>query len=245
MKRLLIIAAFAIVLFLVGCAVFQRKLLYYPTHHGRGEGLSPWKYQGKTIGFAREVAAPHNVWLMLHGNAGEAGDRQYALDSFSKDDSVYILEYPGYGGRPGAPSLSSINRAAAEGYRLLRSKFPATPVCVAGESLGTGPASTLAMLPHPPDKIVLITPFDVLAHVASYHFPYLPARLLLLDNWNNAKALHKFPGRVEIFAAHDDSVIPPRFARALAAAHPSIVFHEIPGDHNDWSRGSKVSIRNP
>lgn len=232
-------------LLLAGYALFQRKLLYYPTHHRDTNGLSEWRQLGEVIGYAREVPAPRNVWLMMHGNAGQASDRVYALASFSRQDSVYILEYPGYGSRPGSPSMASFNKAAEEGYRTLRARFPHTPVCAVGESVGSGPASALAGESPPPDRIVLITPFDLLSRVANYHFPYLPARLVLRDNWNNVQALKGYRGPVEIFGARDDTIIPVRFARALAENVAAATFHEIPGGHNEWAVAGRVEIRNP
>jgi len=230
---------------IAGCGSVQRKLLYYPSHSATTNGLTEWKSGDRVIGCARIMPQPGNVWLMVPGNAGQAADRVYALPSFSRDDSVYILEYPGFGLRDGSPSLASINTAAKEAYDLLRTQFPATPVCVVGESIGTGPACWLASQSRPPDKLVLVVPFDVLAAVAKDHYPFLPASLLLRDNWNNVEALRDYAGSLEIFAADHDGVIPGSHAKALAASKSQAVFHEFTGGHNSWSRDGRVRIRNP
>ena len=222
-----------------------RQLLYFPTHHSRDNGLSEWRYQGETIGFMRPVENPGNVWLMTHGNGGQASDRAYAIPSFSRDDAVYILEYPGYGQRRGSPSRDAFDRAAKQAYLLLRKMYPTTPVCVVGESIGSGPASYLATVQPPPDKIVLVVPFDKLHRVGQYHYPFLPVRLLLSDDWDNVAALKGYRGKVEIFGASHDEVIPIPFARALAESRPATVFHEIDGGHNDWATPGRVRIRNP
>jgi len=245
MMRILSLLLAAISLFVLACIVFQRKLLYYPTHHHEANGLSQWRHGGQSIGYAREVQSPDNVWLMVHGNGGQASDRAYALSSFSGRDAIFILEYPGYGARAGSPSMKAFDAAAKEAYRALRSRYPGTPVCVAAESLGSGPASALANVPDPPDKIVLIVPFDTLPRVAAHHFPLIPARLFLLDDWNNIEALGGYRGPVEIFAARDDEIIPIAHARALAESKPLAVFHEIAGGHNDWADNGRVKIHNP
>jgi len=245
MLRILIFIALCFLTMVLGCAVFQRKLLYYPTNDNEVHGLDVWQHDGRLIGYARELASPVNVWLLLHGNGGQASDRVYALSSFSGRDALFILEYPGYGKRPGSPSMTSINEAAIEAYELLRLRFPQTPLCVVGESIGSGPATVLATTPRPPAKIVLIVPFDVLARVVAHHYPFLPASLLLRDNWNNIKALEGYKGPVEIFGARDDRIIPIEHARVLAAAIPGAIFHEIDGGHNDWAVRGRVSIRNP
>lgn len=230
---------------ILGYALFQRKLLYFPTHHHENHGLSEWRHAGQLIGYAREVSSPGTVWLMLHGNGGQASDRAYALPSFSSRDSLFILEYPGYGLRPGSPSMEAFNSAARLAYEKLRSRFPHTPVCVVGESIGSGPASALALNPQPPDKIVLIVPFDMLSRVAADHVPFIPTSLILRDNWNNIGSLAGYGGTVEIFAARDDTIIPVAHAKALADSKPSSRFHEIDGGHNDWAEKGRVVIRNP
>lgn len=149
MFAILIIGLFCAIL-VFGCQSLQRSALFYPTHNDGDGGLARWTHDGALIGFAREVPEPENVWLMLHGNGGQAADRVYALGAFSPRDSVFIMEYPGYGKRPGKPSRGSFDAAALAAYQLLRARFPGKPVCVAAESIGSGPAATLAAANPPP-----------------------------------------------------------------------------------------------
>jgi pimeloyl-ACP methyl ester carboxylesterase len=241
---LLIIAG--VLLLTVGCSsCIQRKLLYFPSHEAGNNGLVPWTNNGEIIGYARIVESPSNVWLMIHGNGGQAFDRVYALPCFSPDDSVFVLEYPGYGMRQGVPSKKAFNQAAKEAYLLLRNTYPKIPVCVVAESIGNGPACTLAALIPPPDKFVLIVPFEKLSLVARDHFPAFLVSLLLRDDWDNVESLSHYKGPIDIFGAESDTVIPVFHAKALAAAIPSAKFTLIPGGHNEWSESGRVSIRNP
>jgi pimeloyl-ACP methyl ester carboxylesterase len=222
----------------------QRAMLFYPTHYPVRSGvLAPWTDNGRVIGFSREVPAPLTIWLMMHGNAGQAADRDYVLHRMSMNDSLYILEYPGYGSRKGAPSMDAINRAASEAYRILRSRYPDHPVGVIGESIGSGPACALAREAVPPDKIVLVVPFDTLANVAARHFPFFPVRLLLKDAWDNVASLKTYTGPVEIFGALNDTIIPADHARALAAQVPGAQLIIIDSGHNDWPENDRVIIR--
>jgi pimeloyl-ACP methyl ester carboxylesterase len=230
---------------ILGCQALVRSSLFYPTHHSGDNGLTRWTHEGVLFGFARTVADPETVWLMLHGNAGQAADRVYALARFSERDAVFIMEYPGYGERPGSPSRKSFDKAALAAYENLRAQFPGKPVCVAGESIGSGPASTLARAAHPPDKLVLLTPFDEIKAVARGHVPWLPTGMMLAGSWNNVEALAGFKGPVEIFGAERDEVIPVVHARNLAASLPQAKIRIYPGGHNDWSQQPLVSIRNP
>ena len=220
----------------------QRSMLFFPTHAVPTSKLNPWSDGSRTIGYCREVPNARTVWLMMHGNAGQAADRAYVLDCMSDQDSLYVLEYPGYGRREGTPSMESMNRAASEAYQLLRTQSQHTPVCVLGESIGSGPACALARENAKPDKIVLVVPFDSLANVASRRFFFLPVRLVLRDRWDNVESLRHYPGPVEIFGATGDKIIPVEHAKALAKQIPGAHFTAIAGGHNDWSENSQVRI---
>lgn len=240
--RLVLLGLAAVLLFLLALLLLQRRLLYFPTHHTETNGLISWQINGQLSGYARVVAHPKNIWLFTHGNGGQAADRSYALPCFSPNDSVYILEYPGYGSRPGSPGKAAFDAAAAQAYAWLRRTYPAVPVCVVGESIGSGPAALLAQQARPPDKLVLVVPFDTLASVAQEHYPWLPVELLLRDRWDNIVALRGYHGQVEIFGAADDQIIPLEHARNLAKSVPQAVLHIVPGGHNDWSQSSAVRI---
>jgi hypothetical protein len=104
-KHVLRIAAipFAVYLVLVTVVYFrQRSMLFFPTHAAFSSRLTRWLDGNRTIGYCREVPNAHTVWLMMHGNAGQAADRDYVLSTLSVQDSLYVLEYPGYGFREGS-----------------------------------------------------------------------------------------------------------------------------------------------
>lgn len=102
----------------IGAIVYvsQRRMMYFPTHGTPTSRLSPWFVGGAIFGYARENEAPARVWLMLHGNGGQAAHRDYILSCVPDADAVFVLEYPGYGVRPGAPSRHSIDDAALMAY---------------------------------------------------------------------------------------------------------------------------------
>jgi uncharacterized protein len=234
---------FALYLVLVTVVYFcQRSMLFFPTHAARSTRLAPWLDGKRPIGYCRGVPNAHTIWLMMHGNAGQAADRDYVLSRMSEQDSLYVLEYPGYGLREGKPSLQSMNQAASEAYHLLRSLNPSTPVCVLGESIGSGPACALAQEKVAPDKIVLVVPFDSLASVASAQFPFLPVRLMLRDAWDNVQTLRNYAGPVDIFGATGDTIIPVEHAKTLASQIPGARFIAISGGHNGWSLNNQVKI---
>jgi hypothetical protein len=136
-----------------------------------------------------------------------------------------------------------MNQAASEAYHILRARNPNTPVCVLGESIGSGPACSLAREKIPPDKLVLVVPFDSLVTVAAQRFFFLPVRLMLRDRWNNVEALKGYAGPVEIFGAADDNIIPVEHAKNLARQIPGARFTLLMGGHNDWSSNEQVKLR--
>jgi pimeloyl-ACP methyl ester carboxylesterase len=246
LKPVLRIVGILLFVYAIACAFIyfrQRSFLFFPTHLASSSQLTPWSDGQRTIGYCREVPHPATIWLMAHGNAGQAADRAYVVPCLSGEDSLYVLEYPGYGAREGTPTLESMNCAAAEAYRLLRSRYPMTPVCVLGESIGSGPACALAREKQPPDKIVLVVPFDRLANVACRHFPCFPVRYMLWDRWDNVESLRAYAGPLQIFAAEEDTIIPMQLARSLAGQVAKAQFTPIPGGHNDWPEASEVKIR--
>jgi pimeloyl-ACP methyl ester carboxylesterase len=234
----LAVTGYMIVIVLV--FVLQRSLLYHPSHDTAAGLLKPWIVRGTIIGYAREVERPTSIWLMAHGNAGQAADREYILRCVSPHSAVYIVEYPGYGARPGNPTEATLNRAVREAYDELLARYPESGVGVIGESIGSGPACTLTGAPVPPARMVLMVPFDTLASVAAVHMPYLPVKLLLKDRWDNVAALKGYRGPITVYAARRDTIIGPDHARRLASA-VGATFHLIDSGHNDLL--SAVSLR--
>lgn len=205
-------------------AVGQRTLIYLPSRApeseliaiARSERLAPWRnLAGEIIGWHRPRLAGQepaaNRLILFHGNAGYALHRTHFIDGLESLDGgrlwqVYLFEYPGFGARSGSPSEESITEAAVAAVDSLGSD---TPIYVAGESLGSGPASALAhRLPQRLPGVLLITPYSSLPEVAGVHYPFVPVRWLLRDRWDNLAALAPYPGRLGVILAGADEVIP-------------------------------------
>ena len=180
---------------------------------------------------------------MMHGNAGQAAHRSYALAHLPESDSFFVLEYPGYGSRPGAPSKDAFNAAAEEAYEALRSQYPAAEIVAMGESIGSGPACHLATLDNPPSRIVLFTPFDTMVKLASHHAGWFPAALIIKDDWDNIEALSGFKGQLDIYGALKDQTIPISHARNLAASVEGATLIELDCDHNAWPKMENLELQ--
>lgn len=238
LKRLLVSVGgiYLVLLLLFGCTSLQRKLLYHPSHEpDQSTSLVEWKQAAESIGFYRYRSNPRRIWLLLHGNAGQAWQREYALPKFHADDAVYIMEYPGYGARAGTPGMQQFNQAALQAFDALERSYPGRSIALAGESIGSGPACYVAQQRPQVKHMVLFVPFYDLCEVAAKHVPFLPVRWLLTDKWHNGKVLANYRGSLQIYGSLNDEVIPYSQAAKLAAAVPGAKLYPLPGGHNDWS----------
>ena len=221
-------------------AMLEGTFLYFPSHDTGKSDLTNWVVDGQTIGYSRSSISSKKVWLVFHGNGGQASHRGYIAPCLPSTDSVYVMEYPGYGNRKGAPSMKSINAAAGAAYAALLREHPSSQIAVLSESLGSGPAAYVCSLENPPSRLVLIVPFDNLLSVAKEHLPFLPVSVLLRDKWDNVAALSHYTGRIDIYGAILDEVIPVAHARRLAHALPAAKYHDINCGHNDWPALVKI-----
>jgi pimeloyl-ACP methyl ester carboxylesterase len=103
-----------------------------------------------------------------------------------------------------------------------------------GESLGAAVVTELAV-EKPPGGLVLRSPFVDLAAVGRVHYPFLPVRLLLRDDFPLVSHLTGVKAPVAVVYGSGDSVVPPEQSRAVAEAAPTLKeLVELPGaDHND------------
>jgi hypothetical protein len=240
--RVLFLLVFAYLLIAGVVYVFQRSLVFHPTHFKVDSVMESWVEAGQNVGYVRAVESPAGVWLVLHGNGGQAAHREYLLEQVADDMVVYVLEYPGYGDRPGLASADNFNASAREAYAAVRELHPGIPVGLIGESIGSGPASVVASGENPPAKVVLLVPFDQFYRVAGERFPWLPVKWLLRDQWDNGAALRDYRGQIEIYAAPDDEVIPFKHARSLADKLPAARLIELSGGHNSWQWAERFEL---
>jgi uncharacterized protein len=209
-----------------GCAGFQRKMIYFPPvldsakvdRLGTSAKLERWNdSSGRPIGWKR-LSPANNAQgqvLILHGNGNGAFQCGHYVDVLQQVAplDVFIVEYPGYSDRSGAPNERSLDTSADEEFLSLSTN---SPVYLVGESLGTGVATWLAGA-HP-DRvagIVLLAPFNSLTDVAQYHAPILPVHLMLVDRFPAEKYLRTYHGPIAVLVGGEDQVVPEKFGHRL------------------------------
>jgi pimeloyl-ACP methyl ester carboxylesterase len=181
--------------------------------------------------------APRGTIVVFHGNGDTAYDRDYYADAFRpRGFRTFLYEYPGYGGRPGHPREAVIVPDARALIRELDARGLG-PVYVWGESLGSGVASSVVADPTlPVHGLVLMMPWDTLANVALYRFPWVPVRLLMHDTYDSAGNLAHFRHPVCVIRGDRDPIIPPALTLNLFAhlPNPKLMILQSGYGHGDW-----------
>ncbi|HYF05552.1 MAG TPA: alpha/beta hydrolase [Patescibacteria group bacterium] len=192
---------------------------------------SPVEYEGTRMYVHK---ATDNWVVIYHGNAGSACDRSYYLNYFSpKNFSYIIVEYAGYSNDKNSPSQSALMQNVEAANNYIKTQNPTT-ITVIGESLGTALASYHSKI-NPPNKLLLISPFDSLSRVSQSHYWFYPTSLMLLDKFPAVKWV-KGSNNVLIIQGTMDTLIPNIFGQALyeqiSGKNKSLI--KIPGaGHND------------
>lgn len=209
----------------------KANLLYFPTTSSLDGlvsladqgGMKPWKNNaGDVIGWVStpDFGVPANRCLIFHGNAGMALNRVdfvQALEALSPRGAweIYIMEYPGYGARPGTKNEESLVNAGLEAIDLLR-QADHRPVYIMGESLGSAVAAQVASRrPQQVAGMLLVTPFYNLMTVAQYHYPIFPMQVLLNGDYRSDLAVQNYSGPVAFVVAENDEVSPAEFGEKL------------------------------
>ena len=253
MKRLARLVWLVAAVFMGGC---DRSFIYYPERLAEARlrplaqaaGLEPWtNAAGERIGWKTPVRpstarSPRPAVILFHGNAGHAAQRAAYVAGFQRATEpqpwpVYLMEYPGYGSRPGEPSEPAFVHAAEEALAAL-SPIDHPRVYLAGESLGSGVACALAaQRPNRVAGLLLVTPFSSLREVARQHYPGWMVNLLLRERYDNAATLSRFTGPVAFLLAENDEIVPSELGRKLHDGYtgPKLLRVQAGQSHNTLS----------
>jgi len=222
--NLLVGALACYALFVIAAYLFQDRMLYFPQTATRGQmaqaasrqGLALWPDEGgdyRGLVSSTPPVPSQGTVLVWHGNGGTALHRSaYIQPLQALGYRVVLLEYQGYGARPGKLGEASFVADALQAAREAQAAFGG-PIYVWGESLGCGVASAVAAGAATDPELdvrgaVMHTPWDSLPRLAQRLYWYLPARWLTRDRYDNVKNLRAFPGPVAVLMADRDEVIP-------------------------------------
>ncbi|MFP6807123.1 MAG: alpha/beta hydrolase [Pseudomonadales bacterium] len=149
--------------------------------------------------------------------------------------TVYLVNYRGYGGSTGNPTEKTIYADAQLLYDKVSPQH--TGISVIGRSLGSGVATLLAST-RKIDKMVLITPYDSIRNIAQDQYPMFPIDYLLLDKFDSVSRIKSIDSSTLIIIAELDSIIPSKYSDRLIDEFPAaqVSVNVIRGaGHNDLS----------
>ena len=239
---MLLSMAVACVVLLAMIFLWQDRLLYFPTpatvERLATAELRPWPSLQDFRGLVAEPAgAVRGTAIVFHGNAGHVGNRaHYARALTPLGLRVILADYPGYGPRSGTPGETSLVTDAEQTLALAHRRHGG-PLLVVGESLGAAVAAAAAVRRRDlTTGLLLITPWDRLADVASHHYPWLPVKWVLRDRYDTSARLARFDRPVVVVVAGLDDIVPAKFGVRLHSGlgWPRHLVTIGAAGHSDW-----------
>jgi len=198
------------------------------------------------------------VVVYFPGNAGHRGYRAIELDLLSRlGADAYLVDYRGYGDNPGKPTEANLAADAQAVWRFVTTTRHVKPtqVVLLGESLGGGVATRLASelseAGTPPGGLILRSTFSSLVDTASYHYPWLPVGMFLIDRYPSAERIARVTCPVLVLHGNVDTIVPLELGKRLFEAAPAMsagaiakTFVVLPGaGHNDIQYAAREPYR--
>ena len=188
---------------------------------------------------SRRPSAERLVVLYFHGNVEAAAHNLPLADALRAAGlGVFLAEYRGYGGLPGAPSEKGL-------YAMARRRSPSWParpparVVLVGRSLGSGVAVELATR-HRVAAIVLVSAYMSIVDVGRTVAGPL-ATLVIRDRFDSLSKIARVASPVALLHGTRDDVVPVTMGRRLAAARPGPVGSRYPRRPTTIFPASRIS----
>jgi len=168
---------------------------------------------------------PTQTVLVCHGNAENAAQSSsWTGDLFRQElgADVFVFDYRGYGKSEGTPDEPGILADAEAALEWLCNKSGKSPdqIILVGHSIGGGPAVHLASKCGC-KMLVLQRTFSSLADAAQTHYPWVPVRFLMRNQYRSSEKIKTCDQ--PLFQSHGDcdTVVPIELARKLYESAPS------------------------
>jgi pimeloyl-ACP methyl ester carboxylesterase len=183
------------------------------------------------------------VVLYLHGNGGALSHRVERFRALTAGGiGLVALDYRGYGGSTGHPTESGLLIDAATAYAFTAARYSPRQIALWGESLGTGVAVALGSkaIGH----LILEAPFTSTVDIAARHYPFVPVRLLMKDQFRSDERIRSVTAPLLILHGARDSIVPIEFGQRLfELAHEPKRFVRYPdGEHDGLDAFGAVDV---
>lgn len=197
----------------------QREMIYFPVPEtttsladelhlsSGGEDLKIWHHPGRT---GRAI-------LYFGGNAENVVGNVGNFRTVFPDDSLYFMNYRGYGGSTGEPSESGLFSDAVALFDLVKETHE--EISVIGRSLGSGVAAFLAAS-RDVEQLVLVTPFDSIEKVVADRYFIFPISMLLTEKYDSLSLVPDIDSSVLVILAEEDEVVSFDRSLTLVSAFP-------------------------
>jgi len=213
--------------FLALLYVMQRRLMYFPDTArvpAASAGLPLAEYLVLNTADGERVIAwyvppqgERPLVLYLHGNGGALVHRAERFVALVRHGvGLLAIDYRGYGGSTGSPSEAGLLIDAQTAYEFAASRYPAGRIALWGESLGTGVAVELAA-ERAVARVVLEAPFTSAVDVAALHYPFVPVRALMKDQFRSDERVARIGVPLLILHGARDQVVPIELGERLFA----------------------------
>lgn len=171
---------------------------------------------------------PHQGWFLDKGkektviyHGGNAEDLSGHCEPFwnGLDTNVLLVNYRGYGrseGKPGEKELVSDCLAIYDLF-IKETGIPPEKIFLMGRSLGTGIAIQVAAA-RPAAGLILVTPYENIAAIARFQYPWLPLERLLRHTFHAIDFAPQIKIPALVVLAESDEVIPVESGRRLGEA---------------------------
>lgn len=236
-------------LVLAGMFVAQRSLIFPAP---KAFPAVPTGYQRVTFrtadgldlaGVWRAPRPGRPVVLFFHGNGDSWSGGASAMAGLAEAGyGVFLPEYRGYGGNPGKPTEQGLYLDGRAALAWLKAKgFASEKVLLVGNSIGGGTATQLAV-ESTPAALILVSPFSSLPNVVAEKFPWIPVRLLIRDQFDNAAKIDRVAAPILILHGTADGLIPHSHSERLARTNPRASLVLVPGVGHELAYGPQAQL---
>lgn len=239
MKSAISLLVFALVLVIAATALLytqQRRLIFpapsqYPQAPPPGFRLVHTQTDDRLrlSTFYRAAQTGQRTILFFHGNGDNLFGAIEATRGFTTNgNGLMLVEYRGYGGNPGSPDEAGLYRDGDAAMRWLAAEgVAARDVIVVGNSIGSGPATEMA-LRHDVAALMLVSGFSSLPDVVGEAMPFVP-RWLVRDRFDNVGKLARVRAPVFLMHGDADTLVKPANLSRLRSARPDATVVLVPG----------------
>jgi uncharacterized protein len=186
------------------------------------------------------------VVLYLHGNGGALSHRAERFRALTADGTGLVaIDYRGYGGSTGRPAETGLLIDAEAAYAFAASHYPPARIAVWGESLGTGVSVALAA-ERPIGRLVLEAPFTSAVDLAARHYPFVPVRWLMKDQFRSDLRIASVAAPLLVLHGARDMIVPIEFGERLfgLAREPKRFVRFPEGEHENLDRfGALATVK--